>query len=145
MDDEIKRLDVASRNVIAQRIWELRRTRKIWAPLAPMAHHRCRRSMGDVEFATQHVACVSDLVHLCEAYKKNPDEVRVSAREESVPYEDYSVEVVTLTTVEKFTDREYAAQIQRIWDEYQEAKQAARGQQARYAEFLALKAEFEPG
>lgn len=145
MDTEIKRMDVASRNMIAQRIRELRRTRKIWAPLAPMAHHRCMRGMGDVEFAAQHAACVSDLVRLCEAYKKDPNEVRVSARGESVPYEDYSVEVVTLTTVEKFTDRQYAAQIQNLWDEYLLAKHAAGGQEARYKEFLALKAEFEPG
>ena len=145
MVNEIKHFDVASRNEIARRIRELRNTRTIWAPQAPMAHRRCMRSLGNVEFAAQYNASVSDLVHLCAAHNKDPDQTVVSAREEGVPYEDFSVEVVTLTTVEKFTDRQFAAQIQALWDEYMQAKHAASGRKARYAEFLALKAEFEPG
>lgn len=139
-------LPLTARNAIAARIRELRNTREVWAPLAPLAHRRCIRGMGEQEFASaRQPVSLYDLVHLAESFgKKDLDAVHVKFQVERVPYEDDTMEVVQLSTTEKLSDAQYQEQIDLLWDEYQRAKHSSKDARRRYEQFLALKAEFEP-
>lgn len=135
------------RKAISERIRTLRTNKSLWAPGAPRADLRCRRGLEDVVIASRHAPC--DLAELVEAANAAGYEdvsiVSVRNYQQSVPYEDYTVDMTELTTSQKQSDESFAAQINALWLLYAEAQQQMVGRLKDYQSFLRLKQIFEPG
>lgn len=135
------------RKTIADRIRCLRKDKLIWAPGAPRADLRCRREHGDVVIVTRHSPCdLAELVDAAnEAGYRDLSAVVVRTYQQSVPYEDYTVDMTELTISQKLSDESFAVQIGALWLVYLEAQQRAAGRFEDYQTFLRLKQVFEPG
>lgn len=134
------------RKTIADRIRCLRKEKVIWSPGAPRADLRCRRELEDFVIATRHSPC--DLAELVEAANEagysDLSTVVVRTHQQSVPYEDYTLDLTELTISQKLSDESFAVQIGALWLVYLEAQQHAAGRFEDYQTFLRLKQVFEP-
>ena len=135
----------AKRQVLASRIRELRANKGVWRPTAPRADLQCRRGEQEKELSTvKQPVFLSELLELAKQHGfSDLYEVRVKSEPQTVPYEDFHIDVIVLTTFERLSDDEYFDRIAVLWNEYQKAIYREKGQSKQYEQYLNLKAIFE--